>query len=216
MGYYSRMRLRGLRLTLIAVRSPDDEQPPGPTGRWLSIEAPNSPLSQKWNAGIAYAWIFKPDAVVLVGSDDLLNAAYFEYAAALPETVLYSELSSLYFYDLASGQCAFVPRFRVHPGRMFRRELLDRCRWRPYRGDLDRNVDSGTYWLTAPLSGEEKRFETPPGVVCIDVKGAENIWSFDEQRRKVHGSQWREADGQEVMNRHFPGFLERVNTEAVR
>ena len=43
------------------------------------IEHPNFPLSKKWDNGIKYARKFDPDAILIVGSDDIIDANFYSH-----------------------------------------------------------------------------------------------------------------------------------------
>lgn len=43
------------------------------------LECVNKPLGLKWNVGVKYSKLFNPNAIVILGSDDLLSTNYIEY-----------------------------------------------------------------------------------------------------------------------------------------
>lgn len=68
------------------------------------VEHENLPLSDKWEFGLKNTQAFNPDAVITVGSDDLLSVSLFQhYAKLLNQGYLFCGLSDGYFLDLANA-----------------------------------------------------------------------------------------------------------------
>lgn len=175
---------------------------------------PNSPLGAKHNRGLAAlrdrysAANTPPHAVVIIGSDDLLNRAFFLFAAArlgAPDPPLVLGLRDLYLYDLASaasgGRLAYTRGYRapadplaatVGCGRVFAWPLLERLRWELWDGSRDRSLDQSTVRRVAAALGTDGVAAATHavrgsdfGVVAVDVKTASlaagrNIWSYDD------------------------------------
>jgi hypothetical protein len=178
---------------------------------------PNSPLGAKHNAGLAALrdhYVARggppPHAVVIVGSDDLLNRRFFTVARArmtdatrgAPLQLL--GLRDLYLYDLAAaasgGRLAHTRGYRrstdplaatVGCGRVFSWPLLERLRWTLWDGERDRSLDQSTVRRVADALGgqvaavAEAVAGAAMGVVAVDVKtgglvGGRNIWSYDD------------------------------------
>lgn len=112
------------------------------------VEAPNEPLSAKFNAGMRYCRDLDVDGVLCVGSDDIITPALWKWVSEDEDDirgVLDSYLVSMvekkaYYWSGYEG-----PREgeTVGAGRRLSRSLLDRLDWSPWRGDLDRGCDSG-------------------------------------------------------------------------
>lgn len=69
------------------------------------LEHENLPLSDKWEYGLKNARHLNPDAVITVGSDDLLSVPLFHsYANLLNEGYLFCGLGDGYFLDLADPE----------------------------------------------------------------------------------------------------------------
>lgn len=65
---------------------------------WVYVEAPNRPLTAKWSAAVSRARAERPDAALIVCSDDLLcDALLRHYSALVARGVAYSGLSDQYF-----------------------------------------------------------------------------------------------------------------------
>jgi len=72
------------------------------------VEHPNAPLSYKWNAGVRAAEAYRPDAVVIVGSDAFLSANLLPtYAEKLSQGFDFFGFRDLYFYDPAGSRLGY-------------------------------------------------------------------------------------------------------------
>lgn len=124
---------------------------------WQFVEYPNEPLSQKFNFAFESARQFNPDAVILIGSADLLSKELIEYYqknySSDADYVL--GLKDLYLYEISSRRTMFWHGFPaayadqpVGGGRIFSRKVLDIMNWRPY-GDmqLNRGLDNNSSLL---------------------------------------------------------------------
>lgn len=181
---------------VIAVVSPVDEQNAAlarAQGDHVSVIVhANTPLGAKFNAGVACARSMRPDAVMVLGSDDLLsaNAVTLLRDAALRTSVVGPR--DFYFYDVATCRmkywAGYAPgheRYRrpIGAGRILRRDALDRLSWAPWPvtkklrsqdGLLDLAIKkAGIAMASVPLQ--------PAGAFGVDIKSVENLWSFREQ-----------------------------------
>jgi hypothetical protein len=184
---------------------------------------PNSPLGSKHNFGLASLRMWYrpkqnqtrepepayPDAVVLIGSDDLLNREYFVMArnrmtrrtSSIPSEPLdVLGLRDLHVYELSSGRLLYTKGYRkfassldatIGCGRAFRWTFLERMNWTLWDGNRERSLDQSTVRLVreelraALHNSVEAVVGLPEGVVAVDVKsgdlaGGRNIWSFGE------------------------------------
>jgi hypothetical protein len=174
---------------------------------------PNSPLGAKHNAGLAALRDFhtsnsatRPEVVLVIGSDDVLNAAFFVAARDAMASQDASDvlgLRDLYLYELATGRLVYTRGYRnesgrkglgmtVGCGRVFSWALLDRMNWTLWEGARERSLDQSTVALVSaigarilPLDGGSGDGSfAGPGPAAIDVKtgglaGGCNIWTFD-------------------------------------
>jgi len=192
LGCFARHRVAGVNLDLLAVGS-EGEASRSVVQRhgFRYLEHFNQPLGSKWNAGLAACRGLDADAVVIVGSDDILNRQYFETAERVMGAVDYFGLLDLWFWDLPTGRFGhwggFANSRRGEPiglGRCLSRDLLDRLGWRlwePRRKEaLDRNA-TATIARAKPRSAAIRC--TDHGISAIDIKTPANMWSFDQQAR---------------------------------
>ncbi|VXD14067.1 hypothetical protein PL8927_270242 [Planktothrix serta PCC 8927] len=105
LSYYSMLKreLAGkIQLELLAVGSEGEES------RKLCqscgfdyVEYENQPLSDKWEYGINRCRDYNPDAVIIVGSDDLISRSLIEfYDQKLKEGLVFCGITDAYFFDL--------------------------------------------------------------------------------------------------------------------
>jgi len=196
--WYQRLREElssELQLELVAVGSE------GETSRNLAesngfayLERPNSPLGAKWNAGLGAMREFVPDAVVIVGSDDVVSGNLFQqYAAALSRGVKYIGIVDMYFLDLPRRTLCFWPGYP--PGVRFEETLgLGRClsaglieanHWQLWDNWLEKGLDgSMTRRLSRFVNCDPKRWRSlrlhcrGQGVGAVGIKSGTNLWSF--------------------------------------
>nr|WP_317270640.1 tetratricopeptide repeat protein [Arthrospira sp. PLM2.Bin9] len=65
------------------------------------VEYQNQPLSDKWEYGINKCKDYHPDAVIIVGSDDLISRSLIEfYDQKLKEGLVFCGITDAYFFDL--------------------------------------------------------------------------------------------------------------------
>jgi hypothetical protein len=148
----------------------------------------NSPLSAKFNNTIEGAR--DHDGVMVVGSDNIIHDDYFEWIAA--NKPVFSELGSCYYFEQATGEMLLHWRAVLGAGKYMSREMLQRCSYRPYAEDLDRNVDGGPKRFVR--QGECHHLTTVNW--AIDVKTPEeNMWDFDYIRTKYRNTENAEAKG---------------------
>jgi hypothetical protein len=104
------------------------------------IEVPNEPLDAKYDFGFRYARRFDPAGVALVGSDDFITSDYFCWAEG--EIIRGHDMCG--FLDCYMVDCQTQRLFywggytgeregdSLGSGRVFSREYLERCKWRPF------------------------------------------------------------------------------------
>lgn len=180
--YYDALDVEGMTFLKTLITSPND--PEGPVesrGDWEEIEAYNTPLTDKWNTGVQCISGCDLDAIVIVGSDDLLAPEYFEMLRnVLADGVDYFILSSMYFFDALTGRLALSRYENAGAGRMIARPLLEAVDWTPWhhRG----RPDPANYRKCSPLATKEFKptLDIASRTVALDIKSQNNIWTFDE------------------------------------
>jgi len=148
----------------------------------LSVWTDTQPLGKKFNEGFLQIKKDNPDIIgaMIVGSDDLIHEQYFRHIRQTKP--LYSELARCLYYNGETGDMRCTPGMEVGAGKYFSRAFLDRCDYKPYVDELDRNVDRGPKRFLAPQF-ERLSIDIP---WIIDIKGPESMWGWDHavgQRR---------------------------------
>lgn len=122
---------------------------------WNYMEAPNAPLGGKWNIGFLGAKELDPDAVMIVGSDDVVDRHCVEAAASAMEHSTFFGLLDLWFLDVGQppriGYWSGYTNHRVGEPhgvcRTYGRELLGELSWSPWAPSalIDRGLDRAAY-----------------------------------------------------------------------
>jgi hypothetical protein len=175
-------------ITLIAVRSPADQQTD--VDGWNYEYFPNSPLSQKFNAGFNLAKRYNPDAVILIGSDDLISPElvkfYQENYSADADYIL--GLKDIYFYEIQSQQTLYFKgligmyeNWSLGCGRIFSRKVLEQCNWRPYYDlQIDRGLDCNSMIELHNRGIKEKVLPMSEAGLMVDIKVKATINKFED------------------------------------
>lgn len=114
--HYQMLRLRSrmdVRLVVVGSEGPRSAAlVAGYSDTMSYVEAPNDPLNRKWNVGLGVARFLEPDAVLTVGSDDLVSdSLLLAYADKVRAGVDYFGLVDLYFFDAATVRLGHWPGY---------------------------------------------------------------------------------------------------------
>lgn len=152
---------------------------------WNYIERPNTPLSQKFNAVFEKAADFKPDGVMLMGSDDLPEERLIDsYLRDLDHNdMAITGLRDLYFYSALTGKAihykGFIgnkSKYTIGCGRLFPRKVLDRLRWRPWGDEkINRGLDLCCSRRLLSMNIGEKQRQMADVGAAVDIKTGQNI-----------------------------------------
>ena len=174
--------------------------------------AAHNVVSDKFNLACNCANLYNADAVMIVGSDDLVSPKYIEEAIRLlEEGVDYIHGNGLYFYDETYRRSVYVPT-SAPPGcgRVLSKRLLDMLDWQPYAPGLMKCIEASmAERLKAPWFVEAEIDCSPKddhaeGRYLVDIKthdaegNSENVWPWE---RFAHGPAARPVD-----NSYFEAF----------
>lgn len=149
-------RTGSARIDLLAVGSEGEASRRLASSQGLDyVECNNQPLDAKYDFGFVQARRFDPDAVCLVGSNDVITAPYFTWAMERigSGSADCTGLLDCYLVDLPGHRAVYWPGYpeesvghypsgqrsrhgeSIAAGRMFGRAILDRLAWRPFRSE---------------------------------------------------------------------------------
>ena len=206
LNYYSTMPFH-VRVAAVSPEDPNAEYYNRTTfPEWEFVLCPNRPLGEKFNRALMTSRIWTPDAVMVVGSDDLVDPKYIQLVGAALEKYKYVHPEDLHVFQ--DGQTYFLKPFPTGAGRVVRKDALDEVGWKLWPsvdvfldGQMDRTLDRVAPRQFQP-SHEDYNF-------CImDVKTGVNMWRLEgseilsgDRRVKV-----REVREVEPLWHRFPGF----------
>lgn len=206
--HYQILRLRGrvdVHLVCVGSEGARSSALVGGYGDTMSyVEAPNDPLSHKWNKGVALARVFDPDAVLIVGSDDLVSDSLFlAYAEQLRGGLEFFGLLDLHFFDATRLRLGYWPGYGgrhapmrkgepVGCARCHARALLERIDWHIWPVHPPRNtvLDRTSLHRLAEFGAHPTGFRLAElGAKAVDVKVGHSITGFDRipYRDVLHG-----------------------------
>ena len=178
--------------------------------KWENVFYPNSPLSDKWQCGLN-AVNRDVDAVIIVGSDDLITPGYIEACKyLLKRGAEYIYMDGAYFYNAETGKMIWGNAERLGLGRCISRSLLDRMNWKLWPDGLENGLD-GAMWERVQQTTEPKIVQLKDckkeGLVGMDIKTGSNLWSFDHIKENlIH----HEVDAGKVLRKYFPGVADEL------
>jgi hypothetical protein len=187
---------------------------------WIYVEAKNQPLGAKWNVGMARVRKLNPDGVVIVGSDDWLNANVFiHHIRALEDGMLMAGLIDIYFLYWKTMKTLHFGGYThdrlgetLGLGRCLSREALQAVKWRPWWPRLNRGLDlSMTKSLRKALPGLKERTRNTRlsdiDACAIDVKTPVGICKFHSyvgSKRKDGKKNVEFVPTEPLLRKHFP------------
>lgn len=124
-------------------------------------------LSDKWNHACERTREMEPDAVMVLGSDDLVTRDYVRRVSEMGRD--YIVPVDLHYYDTATGRLAWCRHDRVGAGRVIGRGHLDATDFKPWKPHMDQ-PDKALHFHDAVYVRDTD---------ILDIKDGENIFSFD-------------------------------------
>jgi len=145
------------------------------------LEYPNEPLSGKWEYGLNRCSDYDPDAVIIVGSDDIISQNLIEfYAGQIQEGLVFCGLKDGYFLDMMNQKLYWWVGYgdkvdykrvgeTIGMGRCLSRTLLDKLGFSIWKGlDINRSLDRA---MTARLRELGLQFSEYYNCVIAQVEG---------------------------------------------
>lgn len=208
LDYYNGVDSLDLRVGVIS----NDQDAIDPTTRWWSTDHANNPLSDKWQHGIENVGADGDmDAVIIAGSDDFLTPQYIEACRYLIERGAdLIQLDGAYFLNAETGDMIWSNAISMGMGRCISRRLLDRLDWQLWPEGLNQGLDGAMMQRIHELDGVnivKLKAGKRHGIVGLDVKTGENIWSFDHVKENTISYR---VKTEEVLRRHFPSIADEL------
>lgn len=176
MLYYETLDVEGINIYTVPIIDPDDDLG---TTETISFSPEGIPLGEKFNQGIAYASLFEPDGVMIVGSDDLVAPRVFENI--VQKKPRYQEIKGVHFFNSKTLEMVFARKSHCGAGKYFSKDFLVECDYAPYDDKAERNVDNGpSRWVTGAREVVESELYSP---CCIDIKTATNMTPWEVVER---------------------------------
>jgi hypothetical protein len=150
----------------------------------LHIEAPNQPLSNKWQSGINYIKDLEWDYVLILGSDDLICSNLLKtYTPAMEKGFDLIGLIDCYFLDSRNNSFNFWKGYTNHRrgesigmARMLSRDLLMKIDWQVWSKGLKNGLDFSMMQNISKIQYSEKVFNCKKeNIAAIDIKTEINV-----------------------------------------
>lgn len=193
MWYYRNLVVKGFDIGLFAGVSPEDEffeqnKESAESCGFDTVVVPNRPLADKHNAVLQSAILFKPHAILTIGSDDLVTPEFIAEAFSVIGPDTYATPEVVYFLDLESSELIGRPLCQNGIRMFSRRSVEDLCwnLWDAHEQSMamDAALDRGTH-------EQLKAFPIPdhgPSVV-LDIKdGTDHRVSFASYKNNLKGT----------------------------
>ncbi len=175
------------------------------------IESKNRPLAQKNNNRLRFTKKFKPDYVILLGSDDIINLTLFEkYLELIAKGFDLIELKDIYYFNAPDGKAAYCrgyTNFRkgepIAPGRVISKKLLDKYDWNLWTG-----TQSPDYYAYKKLKDIKNKVSISliySKMALLDIKSKNNITPF-----KVRNNNYL-IDAEQFLETCFPYLQDDIN-----
>lgn len=214
LDYYNNLQKELVRhniiLELVSVGSEGDISKKISTlNNFEYIESPNTPLGAKWNSGTLIMKEKSVDAVVITGSDDLLNKEIFLlYKEALLSGALFIGFLQLYIYDLRYDKILLWKGYNdnrhvktIGLGRCIHSSYLEMFDWKLWSDDINCGLDKN---MTERLSLNHffnKNSDKHLRIKCesnsfypIDIKTDTNMWTYSEMKNKSYHIEFEAND----------------------
>jgi hypothetical protein len=161
------------------------------------VEHDNEPLSAKFNSACRRAMDDGAEYLIILGSDDLISPQLATLMReAMEADVTYVGATGCFFVEPRTRRAAQIvghaSRSRwgetVGPGRVVHRRAVEQAGGRLWplkvRYGLDWRMTLRLQWSGTP--GTDRQFPLTETAFIADIKGPENVWSYDKVARHTH------------------------------
>lgn len=153
----------------------------------LYLNHENKPLGNKFNTGMIALNKFKPEAVMVLGSDDFISDSYvIRIREELKKGIDLIGTTDCYFYSLTLKQLGYWKGYTgartgesIGLGRTLSRKILNRCQWQPWISRYNKGLDGSMMATILRYRPIQKKISLAnSGIFNVDIKGANNITPF--------------------------------------
>jgi hypothetical protein len=139
---------------------------------------PNRPLGRKWQVGVNIAHKLNCDALIILGSDDILRNDFFR--VTLSKIALGYEFigsTEWYMQDVKGKEfyhCKYIhvnKDFPIGSGKVYAKSILEKCRWKIFDTTADRKLDDQGVRMVQNVGAKSYLFREP---LVLAVKGGWN------------------------------------------
>jgi hypothetical protein len=134
----------------------------------------NSPLGAKWQHAVDMARTLEPDLLIITGSDDVLLGDTDQLAATMQGIDMLGFRRFLVYDGRKHWQCTYAPHMMmpIGGGRVYRRALLNRMRWRLFDTTREKHLDEYGFENALRVGGIVRQVEDCAGLSIVAIKGA--------------------------------------------
>ena len=153
------------------------------------VNAPNDPLGGKFNAAVAAARSLHPDALLIMGSDDVFCRGVADaYRPYLADRAVLVGLEDFSFYDTADGRLGYWGGYQelrrlgepAGSGRVVGAAWLDRMGWQVWDGHEHEGMDHSAFRRLHEVGAPPYTLITSrEHGIALALKSAVNLWSYD-------------------------------------
>lgn len=149
----------------------------------------NNPIGLKWQTGVYYSRLFNPKSIMILGSDDILSVNYIDKFYSLINRYDFIGIMKWYIinnddinlYKLEYTNNVDIP---LGSGRMYSRNILDKCDWNIF--EIFRNCGLDSYgYLTAKKLSDNILIYEEDDISLLSIKGN---WSHINSFNKIYES----------------------------
>lgn len=154
-------------------------------------EFPNMPLGRKANARLKFCERYNPDWILFLGSDNVISFDLLEEYQKHFDNYDVIECKDIYYFDTRTKQSVYCEGYDNHRkgeplavGRCISRYVAEQNNWSLWNDRSFKGIDSAINKKLSPF--RRKLIEIKDKHLVLDIKGNQNISTFDTRRSNWH------------------------------
>lgn len=140
------------------------------------IEYENEPVGAKLNEGLWSCKDMKWDALVTIGSDDLISPKLFDFYKQYDEDIL--QLDKCFFINSKDGSSKIFKGY-LGGGRLIKRHVIESLHYVLWDSTLNRGLDTSAM-KRMEVYGYKVEIKEVPFPYIFDIKSNVNIWGYSK------------------------------------